>query len=62
MADSSVGPVGAATAAQYAIAVTEKQQKSQSDAGQQSLDLIQSAAAPQLASSGDVGTKLNFVA
>ncbi len=60
MADS-VGPIGATTAAKYAIAVTEKQQQQQTTAGQQSLDLIQSAA-PQLATSGLVGTKLNFVA
>jgi hypothetical protein len=53
--------VGAATGAQYTIAVTEKQQSQQKLEGQQSLSLIQSAA-PELATSGSVGTKLNFTA
>ena len=61
MADS-VGPIGATIATKYAVAVAGKQQQQLSDSGQQSLALIQSAAAPQLATSGSVGTKLNFVA
>jgi hypothetical protein len=61
MAADSVGPVGAPTAATYAVAVTEKQHDQQKVEGQESLSLIQSAA-PQLATSGSVGTKLNFTA
>jgi hypothetical protein len=61
-ADSVVGAVGASTPANYAVAVTKRQQGQQAVEGQESLQLIQSAAAPQLASSGSVGTKLNFFA
>ena len=61
MADA-VGPIGALIAAKYAVAVASKQQQQQSSGGQQSVSLIQSAAAPQLATSGSVGTKLNVVA
>ncbi|MEP7051878.1 MAG: hypothetical protein ABJB12_16050 [Pseudomonadota bacterium] len=59
---NSVGPIGATIALKYALAVAGKQQQEQADSGQQSLALIQSAAAPQLATSGAVGTKLNVVA
>ncbi len=61
MADS-VGPIGATVATKYAFAIAGKQLQQQADSGQQSLALIQSSAAPQLATSGSVGTKLNFVA
>ena len=61
MADS-VGPIGATIATNYAVAVAGKQQQQQADSGQQSLALIESAAAPQLATSGTLGTKLNFLA
>jgi len=62
MAADSVGPVGASTLANYAVAVTKRQQSQHAAEGQESLQLIQSAAAPQLAQSGSVGTKLNFFA
>ncbi|HEY5376902.1 MAG TPA: hypothetical protein VIK01_24635 [Polyangiaceae bacterium] len=62
MAADSVGPVGASTAANYAVAVTKKQQSQEAVEGQESVQLIQSASAPQLESSGSVGTKLNFFA
>ena len=62
MAADFVGPVGASAPANYAIAVTKKQQSQQAVEGQESVQLIQSAAAPQLASSGPVGTQLNFFA
>jgi hypothetical protein len=61
MADA-VGPIGATLATKYAVAVVGKQHQQQTESGQESLALIQSAAAPQLATSGSVGTKLNFVA
>ena len=61
MAADSVTPVGASAPANYAVAVTKKQQDQQTVEGRESLQLIQSAA-PQLATSGSVGTKLNFVA
>jgi hypothetical protein len=64
MAADSVGAVGASTptTANYAVAVTKKQQDQESVQGQESVQLIQSAAAPQLESSGSVGTQLNFFA
>ena len=61
MAINSVEAVGAPTGAQYAMAVTKKQQTQQQVEGQESLQLIQSASAP-LAASGSLGTKLNVVA
>lgn len=61
MADS-VGAIGATIATKYAVAVAGKQQEQQTDSGRQSLALIEAAAAPQLATSGTLGTKLNFVA
>ena len=61
MAADSVGPVGAPTAAKYSVAVAQKQQGQDAVEGQQAVQLIQ-ASTPQLASSGDIGTKLNFVA
>jgi hypothetical protein len=61
MAADSVGAVGAPTAAKYSVAVAQKQQGQNAVQGQQAVQLIQSAT-PQLASSGSVGTKLNFVA
>ena len=61
MALNSVGPVSAPIGAQYATAVTKKQQNQQEIEGQQSVQLIQSASAP-LATSGSVGTNLNFTA
>ncbi len=62
MAADSVGAVGASTAANYAVAVTKKQQSQEAVEGQQSVQLIQSASAPQLENSGSVGTTLNFFA
>jgi hypothetical protein len=62
MAVDSVGSVGASTAANYAVAVTKKQQNQEAVEGQESVQLIQSASAPQLESSGSVGTQLNFFA
>ena len=56
-----VAAIGAPSAAQYAVAVTRKEQDQQALQGQQAVQLIQSATAPQLATSGSVGTKLNFV-
>ena len=56
-----VGAIGASTAAKYAVAVTRKEQDQQDLQGQQAVQLIQSATAPQLATSGSVGTKLNVV-
>jgi hypothetical protein len=61
MALNSVEPVSAPTGAQYAVAVSKKQQSQQEIEGQESVQLIQSATAP-LATSGSVGTQLNFVA
>ncbi|HEY3252460.1 MAG TPA: hypothetical protein VGJ91_00875 [Polyangiaceae bacterium] len=55
-----VAAIGAPTAAQYALAVTRKEQDQQDLQGQQALQLIQAASAPKLATSGSVGTKLNF--
>jgi hypothetical protein len=57
----SVGAVGSSLPAKYSVAVTKKQQDQTSVAGEESLELIQSAA-PQLATSGSVGTQLHFVA
>jgi hypothetical protein len=62
MAADSVGAVGPSTAANYAVAVTKKQQSQAAVEGQESVQLIQSASAPQLEGSGSVGTKLNFFA
>jgi hypothetical protein len=56
-----VGAIGAPTAAKYAVEVTRKEQAQQDLQGQQAVQLIESASAPQLATSGSVGTKLNFV-
>ncbi len=61
MADA-IGGVSAPNAAQFAIAVTRKQHDQASQEGKEAVQLIQSATAPQLASSGSVGAKLNFVA
>ncbi len=44
------------------MAVSGKQHDQQRVEGQQAVQLIQSATAPKLESSGSVGTKLNFVA
>lgn len=56
-----VGAIAASTAAQYTIAVARKEQDQQDLQGQQAVQLIQASTAPQLATSGEVGTKLNFV-
>ena len=56
-----VGSVSAPKAAEYAVAVTRKQQDQQSEQGRQAVQLIESATAPQRATSGSVGTKLNVV-
>lgn len=61
MADAISG-VGAATGAQYAVAVTRKEQDQKDLEGQQAVQLIQAATAPALASEGSIGTKLNFKA
>lgn len=61
MADP-VGAISAPTAAKYAIAVSGAQHDQQKVEGQQAVQLIQSATAPQLETSGSVGTKLNVVA
>jgi len=61
MADP-VGAIGAPRAAQYAVAVTRKEHDQQDLQGRQAVQLIESATAPKLATSGSVGTKLNFVA
>jgi hypothetical protein len=61
MALDSVGAVGAPTAAQYSVAVTQKEHSQKAIEGQDSVELIQSASMP-LATSGSVGTKLNVVA
>jgi hypothetical protein len=61
MALDGVGPVSAPIGAQYSAAVANKQQSQTAIEGQESVQLIQSASAP-LATSGSVGTKLNFVA
>ncbi|MEO8905347.1 MAG: hypothetical protein ABI488_22790 [Polyangiaceae bacterium] len=58
----AIGPIGAPLAIKYAVAVAGKQQQQLTDSGQQALALVQSAAAPQLATSGSVGTQLHFVA
>jgi len=57
-----VGAISSSNAAQYAVAVAQKQHSQQTVEGQQAVQLIQSASSPQLATSGEVGTKLNFVA
>ncbi len=57
----SVGPVSPPLGAQISTAVTKKAQDQQSVEGQESVQLIQSASVP-LETSGNVGTKLNFVA
>jgi hypothetical protein len=44
------------------VAVVGKQHDQQKVEGQQAVQLIQSATAPQLATSGSVGTKLHFTA
>ena len=44
------------------MAVAGKQHDQQQVEGRQAVQLIQSATAPQLASSGSVGTKLNVTA
>lgn len=61
MADP-VGAIGPSAAASYAIAVTRKEQDQTDLQGQQAVQLIQSASAPKLETSGAVGTKLHFVA
>ena len=61
MADP-IGAVAAPTAAQYSIAVASKQHAQTTQEGKQAVQLIDAATAPQLATSGDVGTKLNFTA
>jgi len=61
MDSSSVGAIGASTPVAYQVAVTQKQHSQQEIEGQQSVQLIQAAAAP-LATSGDVGTRLHVVA
>jgi len=61
MADP-VGAIGPTTAATYAIEVTRKEQDQTAVQGQQAVQLIQSADAPKLETSGSVGTKLHFVA
>jgi hypothetical protein len=57
----AVGPVQAPTEAKYSVAVASKQRSQTDRQGQQAIQLIQSAT-PQLAASGEVGTKLNFFA
>ncbi|MET0789973.1 MAG: hypothetical protein ABW061_00500 [Polyangiaceae bacterium] len=57
-----IGAVGATTAAQYSVEVTGKAHDQAKVEGKQAVQLIDSASAPKLASSGDVGTKLNFTA
>jgi hypothetical protein len=57
-----VAAVSAPSGAQYAIAVAGKQHDQQQVEGQQAVQLIQSATTPQLATSGSVGTKLNYTA
>ncbi|MES1177294.1 MAG: hypothetical protein ABUL62_23430 [Myxococcales bacterium] len=57
-----VGAVSAPNGPQYAVAVVGKQHDQQKVEGQQAVQLIQSATAPQLATSGSVGTKLHFTA
>lgn len=61
MADA-IGAVSAPLAAQYSIAVASKQQSQTAQEGKQAEQLIEAATAPQLATSGDVGTRLNFTA
>jgi hypothetical protein len=61
MADA-VGAIGAANAAQYAVAVTRKEHSQEDEQGRQAVQLIQAATAPELASSGTLGTKLNVLA
>jgi hypothetical protein len=61
MADA-IGAVSAPLAAQYSVAVASKQQAQTSQEGKQAEQLIEAATAPKLAPSGDVGTKLNFMA
>ena len=61
MADP-IGGVSAPNAAKFAVEVTRKQHDQQSQEGKEAVQLIQSATSPQLESSGDVGTKLNFLA
>ena len=57
-----IGAVGAPLATQYAVAVTRQEHLQKDAEGKQAVQLIQSASAPALASSGPVGTKLNLSA
>jgi len=59
---AAVGAVSSLSGAQYAIAVVGKQHDQQKVEGKEAVQLIESSAAPQLASSGSVGTKLNVSA
>jgi len=61
MADP-IGAVSAPTAAQYSVEVTGKAHAQATQEGKQAVQLIESATAPRLAASGDVGTKLNLKA
>lgn len=61
MADP-IGAVSAPTATQYSVEVTGKAHDQASLEGKQAVQLIESATAPQLATSGDLGTMLNFKA
>ena len=56
-----IGAIAAPTAAQYAVEVTRKEHDQQAELGQQAVELIQSANAAKLETSGSVGTKLHFV-
>ena len=59
MADP-IGAISAPTAAQYSVEVTGKVHDQARLEGKQAVQLIESATAPQLATSGDVGTQLNY--
>jgi hypothetical protein len=59
MADP-IGAISAPTSAQYAVEVTGKAHEQARLEGKQAVQLIESATSPQLATSGDVGTKLNL--
>ncbi len=59
---AEIGSVSAPLGAQIATAVAGKAQSQQKAEGQQAVQLIEGATAPQLANSGAVGTKLHFVA
>ena len=61
MADP-IGAISAPAAAQYSVEVTGKAHEQASLEGKQAVQLIESATAPQLATSGDVGTKLHLKA